>query len=97
LRRTKPTSSEAPLDRPVDDFVGAGVLSALLAYLPVPFGAKVIDLREHTGQKLFRGFRRDTRTLEVPNLLPLPQYLATHVFDFSARGWELHEVPPELQ
>lgn len=39
LRRSKPTSTETPLDRPVDDFVGAWILSALFPYQPVALDA----------------------------------------------------------
>ena len=85
-RRTKLTSSEAPLYRAVDDFICAGILSPFFSNLPVALSAKFIDLGKHSGQQLFRRDVTDAGPLKVPNLAALPVDLAAHVFDFRADG-----------
>jgi hypothetical protein len=83
LRRTKPTSTEAPLDRPIDDFVGAWILSALLPYQPVALDAQPINSALHPAQQLLGRRGRDTGPLKVLYLFALSQDLAAHVLDFG--------------
>jgi hypothetical protein len=83
LRHTKSTSSEAPLDRPVDDFVGARILSALLAYQSVALGAQPVNFGLHPAKQLFGGSGGDPGPLKILYLFALPLDLAAHLIDFS--------------
>jgi hypothetical protein len=84
LRHTKPTSPEAPFYRTIDNFVGAGIVFPLFAYLPVPVSAQAIYFGQHSLQQFFRGLGWDTCLLQILNLSPLPQHLAAHVLYFGA-------------
>src|SRR6266403_3282677 len=88
-------SPETALDRSVDDFVGAGIFSALLAYLPITLGAQTVYLGLHPFQQLFRGLGGDARALKVLNFFSLPQDLAAHVLDFAPDKVQFHRpLPP---
>ena len=75
-------STEAALDRSVDDLVCPGILSALFAYEAVALDAQTIHFSQHSLQQLVRGLGRDACPLKVTDFLPLPQDLAAHVLDF---------------
>jgi hypothetical protein len=83
LRRTKSTSSEAPLDRPVDDFVDAGIFSALLACQSVALGAESVNFCLHPAKQFFGGSGGDPGPLKILYLFALPLDLAAHLIDFS--------------
>jgi hypothetical protein len=72
-------SPKAALDRSVDDFVCARILSALLAHLTVALCTEPINLGLHPGQQLFGGLRGYPRPLKRLNLFALPKDLAAHV------------------
>jgi DNA end-binding protein Ku len=73
------TSPEAPLNRPINDFIGAWVLTPLLAHLPVALRAQLIDFGEHAGQQPLSRNSAYPCSLKVPNLPPLPLDLAALV------------------
>jgi hypothetical protein len=91
--RTKLPSSEAPLDWSVDDFVRAGIFSALLARLPVALGTQLIDLREHPRQQLLRRGGAYPGPLKIPNLSTLPVNLTAHMLNFSPDMFEGRHLP----
>jgi hypothetical protein len=91
-------STEAPLDRPVDDFVGSGILSALITYEAVALLAKSINLGLHPHQQFIGGLGCNARALEILNLFPVPHDLAAQVFDFSSDEIEVwHGLPCEMR
>jgi hypothetical protein len=87
-------STEAPLDRPVDDFVCSGILSALITYQAVALLAKSINLGLHPHQQFVGGLCCNARALEILNLFPVPHDLATHKFDFCSDEIEIWHVRP---
>jgi hypothetical protein len=90
-------STEAPFDRPVDDFVGSGILSALITYEAVALLAKSINLGLHPHQQFIGGLGCNARALEILNLFPVPHDLAAQVFDFSSDEIEVwHVLPCEM-
>jgi hypothetical protein len=72
-------SPKAALDRSVDDFVCARILSALLAHLTVALCTEPINLGLHPGQQLFGGPRGYPRPLKRLNRFALPKDLAAHL------------------
>jgi hypothetical protein len=84
-------SPKAPLNRPVDDLVGSGILPALFANLTITFGAQLVHLPEHSGQQLFRRGGAYAGALERANVTSLPGYLPAPVFDSGSEGFEIHQ------
>jgi hypothetical protein len=92
-----PYSTEAPLDRPVDDFVCSGILSALITN-PVALLAKSINLGLHPHQQFIGGLGCNARALEILNLFPVPHDLAAQEFDFCSDEIEVwHVLPCEMR
>jgi hypothetical protein len=87
-------STEAPLDRPVNDFVCSGILPALITNQVVAFLAKSINLDLHPHQQFIGGLGCNARALEILNLFPVPHDLAAHVFDFGSDEIEVWHVLP---
>jgi hypothetical protein len=75
----------------MDNFVGAGVLPPLLAYLEIPLRAQLIDLGKHPCQQLFRRGCADPGSLKVTNFPPLPLDLAAPVLDLDSELIKLHD------
>jgi hypothetical protein len=74
---------EPSLDGAIDNFVCARILFAFLANLPVALRTKLIDLRKHPSQQLFRRAGWNARPLQIPYFFALPVDLAAHMFDFG--------------
>jgi hypothetical protein len=91
-------STEAPLDRAVDDFVCSRILSALIACQAVALLAKSINLGLHPHQQFIGRLCCNARALEILNLFPVPHNLAAQVFDFSSDETEVwHVLPCEMR
>jgi hypothetical protein len=72
-------------------------LERLLTLEPVPFGAKVVDIREHPGQQ---GFGRQCVypcAVKPKDILPLAGDLGAHPLDFGSELVKLHDVLVQIR
>jgi hypothetical protein len=84
---------ESAAHRPVDDLIGSGILSALLAKLPVALSAQLVYFGLHPTKQLLRRLGWNPCPLKVPGFSSLRQDLAAHVFDFIPNSVQFHCQP----
>jgi hypothetical protein len=66
---------------------------ALFLLEPIPLGAEVIDLRQHSRQQKLSRCSRYAGALELQDLLTLLSELGAHVLDFGTDAIQAHSAP----